>query len=410
MTLPPLPKALRSTGAPSAAVAARRVDEHALALDALVSALRSASIDAERRIVALEARPAGGGGGVTVHADLSGLGADDHTQYLLEDGSRALSGDLSAGSNKITDLAAPTNPNDAARLADVSGVSFGAHTDLTVGGAGADGVASTAARSDHVHGLPAFGTTAGTFCEGDDSRLIANSGTFDVWDVDAPPASPHADDDECDGSGIAGAWTVWDVGGYQTRTAVPTRGYYEITGTGNGSERFGGLYKAIPASEFCVTALVSTSAADSASGINGCYNGVFVGNLTTPSTGSFHIAAQRGVAARTFGPTTSTFSNYAGTPSQNFQVLNTSVPHYLRIRVNGTSVQTEWSANGLDWAVFQNAITTAFTPAHVGWACSISLNGASAAWRLHWIRFTSGTGTSAFNQPPPGRLIRRILP
>jgi hypothetical protein len=41
---------------------------------------------------------------LTAHGSLSGLGADDHTQYLLEDGSRPLSGNLSLGSNNITNV------------------------------------------------------------------------------------------------------------------------------------------------------------------------------------------------------------------------------------------------------------------------------------------------------------------
>lgn len=35
------------------------------------------------------------------HGGLSGLGDDDHTQYLLEDGSRNLSGDLEAEGNRL---------------------------------------------------------------------------------------------------------------------------------------------------------------------------------------------------------------------------------------------------------------------------------------------------------------------
>ena len=42
---------------------------------------------------------------------------------------------------------------------------------LTVGGANAAGVAVTLTASDHTHALPAFGTTAGTFAQGNDSRL-----------------------------------------------------------------------------------------------------------------------------------------------------------------------------------------------------------------------------------------------
>ena len=41
-------------------------------------------------------------GGAVDHGALSGLGDDDHTQYLLVDGTRAMSGSLDMGSNKVT--------------------------------------------------------------------------------------------------------------------------------------------------------------------------------------------------------------------------------------------------------------------------------------------------------------------
>lgn len=47
------------------------------------------------------------------HGDELGLGDDDHTQYILVAGTRAFSGNQSAGSNKITNLAAATANNDA---------------------------------------------------------------------------------------------------------------------------------------------------------------------------------------------------------------------------------------------------------------------------------------------------------
>ena len=50
--------------------------------------------------------PATGDGGVTDHGALSGLDDDDHTQYLLADGSRTLGGNLDGGGNKIINLAA----------------------------------------------------------------------------------------------------------------------------------------------------------------------------------------------------------------------------------------------------------------------------------------------------------------
>jgi hypothetical protein len=50
-------------------------------------------------------------------------------------------------------------------------LTYGAVVAETVGGSNVDGVATSVSRSDHVHALPAFGTTAGTFAQGNDSRL-----------------------------------------------------------------------------------------------------------------------------------------------------------------------------------------------------------------------------------------------
>jgi len=44
------------------------------------------------------------GSGVTDHGALTGLTDDDHTQYLLVDGSREMSGGLDMGGNSITDI------------------------------------------------------------------------------------------------------------------------------------------------------------------------------------------------------------------------------------------------------------------------------------------------------------------
>lgn len=54
---------------------------------------------------------------------------------------------------------------------DVTVVAWGSPSGLTVGGSSSDGTANSVARSDHTHALPSFGTGAGTFCQGNDSRL-----------------------------------------------------------------------------------------------------------------------------------------------------------------------------------------------------------------------------------------------
>lgn len=68
----------------------------------------------------LDASMGGGGGGVTDHGALTGLGDDDHTQYLLADGSRAMTGALSATSITVSGTI------DATGGVDASGYSAGA--------------------------------------------------------------------------------------------------------------------------------------------------------------------------------------------------------------------------------------------------------------------------------------------
>lgn len=64
--------------------------------------------------------PVAGGGGVSDHGALTGLGDDDHPQYLLADGSRALTGDLDLGSNNIVNVGAVDGVDISAHVADLS--------------------------------------------------------------------------------------------------------------------------------------------------------------------------------------------------------------------------------------------------------------------------------------------------
>jgi len=59
----------------------------------------------------------------------------------------------------------------AARADHKHDVDTAAAVTLSVGGSNAEGASTSLSRADHTHALPAFGTTAGTFAEGNDSRL-----------------------------------------------------------------------------------------------------------------------------------------------------------------------------------------------------------------------------------------------
>jgi hypothetical protein len=57
---------------------------------------------------------------VTVHANLLGLSSDDHTQYLLVNGTRAMSGNLNLGSNNINSVATLNATTVAATTANLT--------------------------------------------------------------------------------------------------------------------------------------------------------------------------------------------------------------------------------------------------------------------------------------------------
>lgn len=102
----------------------------------------------------------GAGAGVTAHGDLSGLGNDDHTQYLLTNGNRALSGDLDLGSNSIVNAGNIDGIDVSAHAArhlpgQADALSVGTPVAVQVGASPSDGTANTFSRSDHQHGVSA---------------------------------------------------------------------------------------------------------------------------------------------------------------------------------------------------------------------------------------------------------------
>lgn len=105
--------------------------------------------------------PAGGstgGGGVSDHGALTGLTDDDHLQYLLVDGTRAMSGALDMGAQNITNVGLVDGvdvPAHAARHlpGGADALTTGAPSNLLVGGGNVTGVAASFARADHLHGI-----------------------------------------------------------------------------------------------------------------------------------------------------------------------------------------------------------------------------------------------------------------
>lgn len=105
-----------------------------------------------------------------IHANLGGLSADDHSIYLKADGGRALTGDLSAGSHKITNVAAPTAAsNDAANASYVDTADALRITKATLTAKG-DILAASAASTPTVIAVPA-----------NNRVLVGNSANANGW-------------------------------------------------------------------------------------------------------------------------------------------------------------------------------------------------------------------------------------
>ena len=65
------------------------------------------------------------------------------------------------------------------------------------GTANAEGTATSLARSDHTHALAAFGTTTGTFCQGNDARIFKDNSTT---------TAPGAGNDNTQGYSVGSVW------------------------------------------------------------------------------------------------------------------------------------------------------------------------------------------------------------
>jgi len=159
----------------------------------------------------VDERPVGevsGGSGQTiaVHANLAGLSADDHTQYLLASGTRPMAGDLNMGSNNIGTVGTVdgvTVSAHAGRHAPGAADALTTYTPVTtqVGATAAEGTAASLARSDHQHGITAgtpvaVGTanaagSASSAARGDHvhAGLTRGANDFNSFTVKAAPTS-----------------------------------------------------------------------------------------------------------------------------------------------------------------------------------------------------------------------------
>lgn len=339
--LPQLPKLLSVQDIRDLQALARRTGEWASAAQDLLRALRNQAGTDSARIAALEAAPSGGGAGVSDHGALTGLSDDDHTQYLLATGARALTGNQSAGSNKITSLAAATANGDALRYEQVA-----------------------AARA--------------------------------VWDARVVPAGLHAHSDEFTTDTNAN-WSTWDEGPAIAGSGVDTtKRYLYVDGTGPGAGlRFAARYKAIPSNEFTFLAFVGvdgeTGTFSPSAGLIVLQNGGAAGtdhvfqDLTVSRNGSIGGIVE-GIST---GFTT------LGTNSTREVQGFTGI--WLRMRVTvvpatSTTVEMDWSSDGgKNWA-HNNIRSTAYAAQHYGFCFRATAASSQRCTVQHFRVFDTVTG------------------
>lgn len=379
MTLPPLPKLFHAAGLGEVG---RRVYDWVSAAQLLLAALRTRSNELDTRVTDLEEAEAGAG--VTDHGALTGLSDDDHTQYLKTDGTRALTGDQSAGGNKITNLAASTSNGDAvrhedARLSDDRTAS-GLRTASTV-------VAVSAATAP----------TAGQILQataGNAAQWASAPGLGSVWSADIPPTSPEAENDEFTAGSLDAKWSEFDPGTLLTVGMDTSRKMVTLTGSGNNSVRLAGIYQPIPDTEFAAYSKVHMISRLERGGI-----GLFVGGsdvVNNPTTADLQTAFFRYTGLTALLECWDELFTAYTTESTNTSVAayGAAMSGYLRVRLNGTTWSGDFSPDGISWAQVSADRTLGFTPAYVGLFLYTFENAISFQGMAKFFRVFSGAGTS----------------
>ncbi len=160
------------------------------------------------------------------HGSISGLGDDDHTQYILVAGTRAFTGDQSFGGNKATNVANPVSGTDAVNLQTLQAHDQAMKPKTAV--RAATTVAGTLA-TDFADGEIIDGVTLAT----GDRILIkdqADASENGIYVVQASGAPVRAIDFDL-AAEIPGAYTAIQEGSAQAGQAWVQTGVFAVLGT-----------------------------------------------------------------------------------------------------------------------------------------------------------------------------------
>jgi hypothetical protein len=228
----------------------------------------------------------------------------------------------------------------------------------------------------------------------------ASSTPLTLFSVDAPPVSPETEDDEFTASALDAKWTVWN------QPSTLTVGFDDqrlkmVQTDGGGTIQFAGIFQPVPSSEFTAFIKIASNV-DRAVGAASWHMGLLVGDDLTsnPATSTFAaLSINSGGNVRL-----QRYTDYNGPFIANMGLdgVNPSTVTYLRVRLNGTTISTDWSTDGQTWNMNTDSEVLPFTPGEIGIQLSNANSGEDMTAMVEFFRVVDGV--SSFDQFPGRRI------
>lgn len=227
------------------------------------------------------------------------------------------------------------------------------------------------------------------------SSIVAAQG---FWHADMPRAAPTAQTDFFPAGAIAGKWGTWDPAGILSKSI--DNNHLWLRATGNGSDRWCGLYQAVPSAEFAIYTKLGMNGETANFG----ESALFVADdiVGSPTTADFR-SVEYVVGAGLNQMYTRTWASYTGGSSASTN-NNAFLTPYVRLRCNGTTVASDLSLDGVNWMALVSVVL-GFTPLYMGLGIDITQNGVQRGSRFKFFVCYSGAGTSGFDATGIGDLI-----
>lgn len=220
-------------------------------------------------------------------------------------------------------------------------------------------------------GVPTGGTTGQVLTKASATDYDFAWGNASSNDVDSPPASPHAKDDEFNDSSIDSKWS-WANQGSATASESGTR--ISITPAGDAYHRC--LVQTVPSGNWQVTAKVHWGG----DFVSDSYAGIVVLPSTDGGVEALNIGKDSNASPSKLRG--ERWSSYTSWGAERCLISFGGTWAYLRIKWDGTNLTYYASSDGVSFAKLINAFAPSITPGRVG----ISTRGLASPSYFDWFR------------------------